>query len=184
MDELIQISQLNDFIFCPVSIYFHNLYGDTDTMLYQSEHQINGTAAHKNIDDGTYASRKDILCGIDVYSEKYGLKGKIDTFDIRTGMLTERKRYVSAIFDGQIFQLYGQYFSLVEMGYIVKKLNIHSIKDNKNYNIPLPQDDNVMFTKFEKIIKNMRTFNVANFQQTNPKKCAMCIYEPSCDRSL
>lgn len=27
MEEIILISWLNDFIFCPVSIYFHNLYG-------------------------------------------------------------------------------------------------------------------------------------------------------------
>ena len=28
MDDIILISNLNDFIFCPVSIYFHKLYGN------------------------------------------------------------------------------------------------------------------------------------------------------------
>ncbi len=42
----IAITQLNDFVFCPASIYFHLLYGDTSTFLFQSEKQINGTAAH------------------------------------------------------------------------------------------------------------------------------------------
>lgn len=32
-DSTILISQLNDFIFCPASIYFHNLYGDRDNLL-------------------------------------------------------------------------------------------------------------------------------------------------------
>lgn len=40
MDESILITELNDFIFCPVSIYFHRLYGNMDTMLYQTEAQI------------------------------------------------------------------------------------------------------------------------------------------------
>lgn len=184
MDELIQISQLNDFTFCPASIYFHNLYGNMDTMLYQSEYQINGTAAHKKIDDGTYSSRKNIINGIDVYCERYGLKGKIDTFDVNSGILTERKNYVSNIYDGQVFQLYGQFFSLDEMGYVVKKLIIHSIKDNRNYIISLPYEDETMLNKFENMIKLIRKFDIRSFEQTNPRKCAMCIYEPSCDRSI
>lgn len=38
MDDLIIISNLNDFIFCPASIYFHKLYGSEDTIMYQSKH--------------------------------------------------------------------------------------------------------------------------------------------------
>ncbi len=40
-EQTIAISQLNDFVFCPVSIYFHQLYYDTETTLYQSKPQIN-----------------------------------------------------------------------------------------------------------------------------------------------
>ena len=40
MEDLIIISNLNDFIFCPVSIYFHKLYGSQDNLLYQSSAQI------------------------------------------------------------------------------------------------------------------------------------------------
>ena len=82
MEDLILISNLNDFIFCPVSIYFHKLYGKLDKKLYQSEYQINGTNAHKAIDNKKYSSRKNILQGIDIYSSKYGIEGKIDIFDI------------------------------------------------------------------------------------------------------
>ena len=53
MEETILISYLNDFIFCPISIYFHKLYGKLNKTLYQSEDQINGTNAHKAIDNKT-----------------------------------------------------------------------------------------------------------------------------------
>lgn len=44
-NDEIPITELNDFIFCPASIYFHHLYEGMDTMSYQSMDQINGTAA-------------------------------------------------------------------------------------------------------------------------------------------
>ena len=50
MDDLIIISNLNDFIFCPASIYFHKLYGSEDTIMYQSKAQLDGTKAHEKID--------------------------------------------------------------------------------------------------------------------------------------
>lgn len=46
MDDLIIISNLNDFIFCPASIYFHKLYGNEERLMFQSEYQLNGTKAH------------------------------------------------------------------------------------------------------------------------------------------
>ena len=67
MAETILISYLNDFIFCPISIYFHKLYGKLNKTLYQSEDQINGTNTHKAIDNKTYSSRKNILQGLDIY---------------------------------------------------------------------------------------------------------------------
>ena len=75
MDDLIIISNLNDFIFCPVSKYFHNLYGWYYTIMYQSKDLLDGTKAHDKIDNGTYSTRKNILMAIDVYSEKYGVIG-------------------------------------------------------------------------------------------------------------
>ena len=56
----IAISNLNDFIFCPVSIYFHSLDYDTEKMTYQNSDQLNGTAVHTTVDSGTYSSKKSI----------------------------------------------------------------------------------------------------------------------------
>lgn len=183
MEEIILISYLNDFIFCPVSIYFHRLYGNLDKNLYQSTYQINGTNTHETIDNRTYSTRKDVLKGIDVYSEKYGVLGKIDVFDIRTGILTERKRTIKQVYDGYIFQVYAQYFALCEMGYEVKKIVLHSVTDNKNYLIKLPEEDKNMKKKFEKLIKDMHEFDLDKYVQNNAEKCKKCIYEPACDRS-
>jgi len=180
----ILITQLNDFVFCPVSIYFHMLYGDTDRMLYQSNSQINGTAAHESVDNKTYSSKKSILTGLDVYCEKYGLRGKIDMFDTASGILTERKRKVKTIYDGYIFQAYAQYYSLSEMGYDVKKIFIHSMADNKNFNIPFPEEDEEMRIKFERLIDEIHHFDISMYTQSNNEKCKHCIYEPACDRGI
>ena len=83
MEETILISYLNDFIFCPVSIYFHKLYGNLDKSLYQEAVKINVTYAHKAIDTHKYSTKKDILQGIDIYSEEFKIQGKIDIFDVK-----------------------------------------------------------------------------------------------------
>ena len=184
MEETILISYLNDFIFCPASIYFHKLYGGLETTLYQNTSQINGKDSHKAVDNQKYSSKKSILHGIDIYSEEYGIEGKIDIFDIEKGVLTERKRTIVKIYDGYIFQVYAQYYALTEMGYKVNKIRLHSMTDNKNYEIKLPFEDKIMDSKFKKLIRDIHEFNLETFKQTNLEKCKNCIYEPSCDRSL
>lgn len=184
MDDAILITELNDFIFCPVSIYFHKLYGGMDRMIYQNSDQINGTAAHKTVDEGNYSSGKNIITAIDVYSNKYNLIGKIDIYDENKKMLRERKKKVKQLFDGFIFQIYAQYFAMTEMGYEVEKLEIYSIDDHKHYAIALPEDDLEMLIKFEAVISDIRNFKMDSFIQENALKCAHCIYEPSCDRSI
>lgn len=121
MDDCIIISNLNDFIFCPASIYFHNLYGSQDTMTYQNSSQINGTSAHEAVDSGRYSVAKHIIIALEIYSEKYNLVGKIDIYDANSKTLVERKRQIKTIYDGYIFQIYAQYFALCEMGYEVRK---------------------------------------------------------------
>lgn len=183
-DDSILISQLNDFIFCPASIYFHNLYGGRDNLTFQQSPQLNGTQAHSSIDNNTYSSRKNILQGISVYSETYQLVGKIDLFDTATNTLTERKKKIKVIYDGYIFQIYAQYFALKEMGYTVSRLRLYSIDDNKFYPVDIPEKNPEMYAKFNQLIKTMRLFDLAAFRQSNTAKCQNCIYEPACDRSL
>ena len=107
------ISQLNDFIFCPASIYFHSLENEENIMT-QDSFQLNGTTAHKSSDSATYSTKKSVLQGIGIYCDKYNLSGKIDVFDSKTGVLIERKKKIKTIYDGYVFQIYAQYFALLE----------------------------------------------------------------------
>lgn len=183
-EEPIIISNLNDFVFCPASIYYHQLGSSLDKILYQNKAQIDGSFVHEKIDSQQYSTSKTVLQGISVYSEKYNLIGKIDIFDTKSKVLTERKNKITKIYDGYIFQLYAQYFSLKEMGYDIKGLRLYSYSDNKNYKIKLPENDPDMLSKFNALIKNMFNFNLENFKQTNSLKCKTCIYSELCDRKL
>lgn len=184
MDDVIIISYLNDFIFCPASIYFHKLYGSEDILMYQTAYQIDGTKAHEAVDNNTYSTKKSIITSLDVYSEKYGLFGKIDIFDSDRKLLIERKKHVAKIYDGYVFQLYAQYYAMTEMGYEIKRLELRSIDDNKKYGITLPNENEIMRHKFESLVNTIRTFDLTTFRQTNIEKCKKCIYEDACDRSL
>ncbi len=180
MENPINITALNDFIFCPISIFFHNLYSDTQRELYQCEDQINGTNAHKSIDNNEFSTDQKVIQGISVYCEKYSLIGKIDMFYPKSGKLVERKKKIKTIYDGYVFQLYGQYFAMKEMGYAVKSLSFHSMDDNKNYPVPLPEEDSEMLEKFEKTVKDINSFDIFDYEQTNHEKCSRCIYSPIC----
>jgi CRISPR-associated protein Cas4 len=84
MENYIKLSTLNDFIFCPKSIYYHTLYDNYEKNLYQEKAQKQGTKIHETIDNRTYSTSKYILQGISVYNEYYKIAGKIDIFDLRT----------------------------------------------------------------------------------------------------
>lgn len=183
-DSAIMFSFLNDYVFCPVSIYFRNLYGEQTKESYQTKDQILGTIAHEKIDSAQYSSSSKILQGFSCYSEKYNLVGKIDLFDSEKGILMERKRTITTVYDGYVFQLYAQYFSLAEMDYKVKKIRLYSYTDNKLYPQLLPEENKEMLEKFERTIKAIRNFSFDDFHQDNCAKCKRCIYEPACDRSL
>lgn len=174
------ITQINDFIFCPRSLYFSGIYRNTaDTSLYHQTPQEIGTAAHKTIDSSTYSSNKNIITGMTVYSEKYCLLGRIDILDTEKHLLTERKYSITAVYDGFRYQLFAQYFALAEMGYPVNRMRLHSVKDNQNYEIPLPDEKST--AAFEKILTDIRSFSLlAPFSQ-NQNKCAHCIYRELCD---
>ena len=102
-----------------------------------------------------YSTRNSILQGVEIFCEQYGLCGKIDLFDIESGKLSERKREIKTIYDGYVFQVYAQYYSLREMGYTVNKIVIYDISHNKNYPIPQPHENPEMQQKFEKLIRDI-----------------------------
>lgn len=182
MDTAINISNLNDFIFCPASIYFHNLYQGQSESMYEETTQVLGKQVHQSIDRQNYSTSTDVLQGIPVYSEALNLFGKIDLLEVSKKHLIERKRQVKQIFDGYVFQVYAQYFCLSEMGYEIQKISIRSYIDNKVYSIKLPDEDLSMKDKFFALINEMSIFNLSNFRQSNAQKCLRCNYAAVCDK--
>jgi len=178
MENYIQISKLNDFVFCPYSIYLHSVYESFNQRTYHCAAQTVGKIAHEPVDKRIYATSAHILQGMEVCSERLGIMGKIDTFNVKTGLLVERKYKVKKIFDGYRYQIYAQMFCLQEMGYEVNSLAVHSLADNKRYKIPLPDEDETL--KFEKLIGDMQNYKAAPPLRKNPKKCDQCVYKPLC----
>ncbi len=107
MIDYILISELNDFIFCPYSIYLHNAYMETDKDFYSATPQIQGTIAHESVDNKSNSTRKDVLLALPVFSEQFGIMGKIDVYKIKEQSLIERKYKLNKIYRGQIYQLWA-----------------------------------------------------------------------------
>lgn len=165
MEDYIQISKINDFLYSPASLYLHTFYEDFSGKLYKETPQIVGTINHKNIDDKKYSSRKDILSGECVYSEKYKIMGKIDIYDKSNKILIERKTRIKTIYKGYIYQLYAQYFCLKEMNEKIEKMFLHSLEDNKRYEIKIPNKKEEL--EFAKLIKTIREFDPKELLKNN-----------------
>jgi len=185
METYITLSFLNDFIFCPRSIYFHQLYSSFNDNLYKKAPQFKGTVAHTAIDKKTYTTSKNMLMGVEVFSEKYNICGKIDLFDTVNGRLIERKREIITIYDGYVFQVYAQCFGLRDAGYKVREILIHDLIHNKNFPILLPENNIEMLTKFKQLIQDINDFDLERTPfLPNKSKCENCIYNQLCDQSL
>jgi len=178
MNSYIQISKLNDFTFCPYSVYLHSVYENFSQKTYHRTPQTVGKIAHEPIDEKKYTTSAHVLQGTEVCSDRYGLVGKIDIFNIKTGSLVERKYKIKKIFDGQKYQLYAQMFCLHEMGYKIKSLAIQSLADNKRYAIPMP--DKIELRKFNNLITEIQNYQPQIPKNKNNAKCEQCIYKPLC----
>lgn len=179
MENYIQISKINDFIFCPKSLYLHSIYENFTNQLYHDIPQTAGKIVHESIDNAKYSTEKKYLQGISIYSNEFQICGKIDIFDKENNILIERKNKISRIYEGYRYQLYAQYFCLKEMGYKVKKMYLHSISDNKKYEISIPDSKEV--EEFNKVLNQIINFNIEKCNiQKNTTKCKNCIYSNLC----
>lgn len=180
MDGYINISNLNDFIFCPYSIYLHNVYEGSMEDLIHATPQTQGKMSHNTIDDKRYSTRKDLLVGISVYSDELNLMGKIDIYKESDKLLIERKYNLNHIYTGQYYQLWSQYFCMLEMGYIIDKLAFYISSSNKLIPVDLPSNrDKQELINF---IKNFKNYNPEQPIKTNINKCTHCIYCNLCDK--
>ena len=159
MEQYIPITAINDFLYSPCSLYLGSVYHNSDfsSKVFHSVPQVFGNLKHTNIDEKKYSTEKKFLMNEYVYSEKYKLVGKIDVYDREKGRLVERKGVVKRVYTGMKYQVYAQYFCLKEMGETPKELFLHSLKDNKRYEIPIPNKEEIK--EFEKVIESIHSFN-------------------------
>lgn len=181
MSDYIPISMLNDFIFCPYSIYLHNVYMDTDESLYHAVPQVRGRIAHRTIDHKTASTRRTVLMSLSVCSEALGLMGKIDLYRLSTKTLIERKYQLKKIFRGQVYQLWAEYYCMLEMGFDVLNLAFYETSTNKFFKVDIPDEKDKK--ELELLIDRFRTFNPEDHMEVNFNKCRHCIYSNLCDKT-
>ena len=180
-EDYISISTLTDFIFCPYSIYLHNVYENTDESLFHATPQTQGRIAHETVDEKRSSTRKDVLQALPVYSEKYGLMGKIDVYRAKEKYLIERKFQLRNIYQGQIYQLWAQMFCLQEMGHEVKRLAFYETSAKRTIPVKLPTPDDIL--RFELFLHSFRNYDPTLPFQPNLNKCRHCIYCNLCDKT-
>ena len=181
MEDYISISTLNDFIFCPYSIYLHNVYMETDEGLYHATPQTRGKIAHETIDNRKASNRADDLQALPVISEKYGLMGKIDLYKGKEHKLVERKYQLRNLYQGQIYQLWAQYLCLLEMGYKVSSIAFYEISTNKMIPVEIP--NHLQLREFELFLDKYRQYEPSRPFIPNLNKCRHCIYCNMCDKT-
>ncbi|MDD5977287.1 MAG: type V CRISPR-associated protein Cas4 [Bacteroidales bacterium] len=92
------LTTLNDFIFCPYSIYLHKAYMETDEDIFKTIVQLSGTNAHKATNSKKGSSRSCDILSLPVCSNSLGLYGVIDLYRGNTATPIERKLRLNHIF--------------------------------------------------------------------------------------
>ena len=167
MENYIPISNLNDFCFCPYSIYLHNIYYGSDEGEYQASPQTIGKEAHSSVNSG--ADRTDEFRGLCVFSEEFGLQGKIDVYKKNSGTLIERKYRLKNIYQGQKYQLWAQYFCMQEMGYKVNSLAF--MKSPQESLITLISTEG-RYKKFKQLLTSFHDYSPAAIIEVDPRNAA------------
>lgn len=181
MDDYISISTLNDFIFCPYSIYLHNVYMDTDEEIFHATPQTNGRLAHETVDKKSSSSSKNEIQSLPISSDELGVTGKIDIYRKKEKLLIERKYKITRIYRGQLYQIWAQYFCMIEMGYEVENLAFYEISTNKMIPVDLPSE--IEKEELVSFIDKFKNYDPDLSFQINENKCSHCIYCNLCDKT-
>ena len=107
--------------------------------------------------------------------------GKVDLYRQKEKLLIERKFQLKHIYQGQIYQLWAQYFCLLEMGYEVEQIAFYEISTNKMIPVSLPNENDIK--QFATFVESFHQFNPADAIPVNSNKCKHCIYCNLCDKT-
>jgi len=159
----------------------HNVYSEAEDDVVHAVPQTLGKISHESIDKNKFSSRKEDITGLTVYSEELGIIGKIDIYKGSDKALIERKYKLVNIYQGQIYQLWAQYFCMLEMGYSINKLSFYSISTNQTFSIDIPDRKNK--SELINFIKKFKSFDPSSVFEINYNKCIHCIYCNLCDKT-
>ncbi len=155
---------------------------ESDETMYHATPQTQGRIAHETVDKKTASNRADDIISLPVYSEEYGLMGKIDIYKRKEKTLIERKYQLRQIYQGQIYQLWAQMLCLKEMGYEVESLAFYETSRNKMIPINMPSERDI--NTFKNFLACFRTFDPgSSIFSINHNKCQHCVYCNLCDKT-
>ncbi len=148
---------------------------------YHATPQVQGRYSHSTVDNNKIKD-KNVITSLSVYSDTLGLMGKIDIYRIQQKQLIERKYRLQNIFQGQIYQLWAQYFCMCEMGYDIQQIAFYEISTNTTISQQLPTKENLL--ELSNFIDKFNAYNpLLDHIKINIKKCQHCIYSKLCDKS-
>lgn len=154
-----------------------------DEDVFKAKPQVEGTIAHSATDSGKSSTKKDDLFSLSVYSNELGVMGVIDVYRREQKLLIERKNNLKKIFRGQLYQLWAQYFCLVEMGYQVEQIAFYEITTNKMLYQQLPgAAEKAELMAFVDKFKHYSPEN--DIFRINHNKCVHCIYCNLCEKTF
>jgi CRISPR-associated exonuclease Cas4 len=115
MEDLLRLSLLNDFIFCPRRAALKGIEGQWG----ENAHTALGDLLHEHADEPGYETDEGVtvLRALPLYSDRYGLSGKADIVELRAGkpVPVEYKKGRKRDFDNDDVQLCAQALCLEEM---------------------------------------------------------------------
>ena len=173
-DELVNISDLNQYQYCPRRYWYLHFF-DTQGRNY---YRVEGKTKHEN-----KATRGDWLNELYLESESLGLKGKIDVLDLEDGrsVPVERKRAGSGdYYWNDEVQIAGYCMLLGEhVDESISEGAIYLYETDQRMHIPITDDHREAVRKMIEAIRTMSPDEVPPLVD-NPNKCEKCSARSYC----
>lgn len=173
-EELVNVSDLNQYIYCPRRYWYLNFY-DTQGRNYE---RVEGKAKHEN-----QSSRGNWLNELYLESETLGLKGKVDVLDMEGNKVVpvERKRAESGeYYESDEIQL-AAYCMLLEehLDEPIREGAIYLYETDQRMHVPITEDHREAVRESVEAIQTMTVDTTPPFTD-NPNKCEACSAREYC----
>lgn len=154
---------------------------DADEEIFHATPQTIGRIAHESVDKKSSSSLKNEIQSLPISSDELCVMGKIDIYRQNEKILIERKNNLKQIYRGQLYQIWAQYYCMIEMGYEVKKLAFYEISTNKMIPVDLPSETEKK--ELVSFIDEYKKYDPASSFHINENKCRHCVYCNLCDKT-